>query len=493
MLLPWIALIPHNHITMSKDKIEYLDEERKKIWLRLTDLETQLKKKTSDYEVEAKTSAENAAIAYKSSDEAKKLIEQDLEEAQSKLTQLRADYESFESMYSTIKANSATSIANNDLIQKIYQNIEAQSESAEDQMAEIQKVFDSKPALDEKLIKLEEVFKKGDDYDSKLSSLYKSITDRKKEIDELYYQIIGYTDKDEDGEETKVKGLKDELEESYNELRQRISDSEKALQLLSEQTSKSYEIFSKEKKDEFSGLTSKWTKEYDNVLQKIENLLPNALTTGLSYAYSEKKKKEEDENTSHRKSFNIAISGLITISLIPFAISVVSIIQGIPLEEVIFRVPRIVLAILPLYLPVLWVAYSANRKMNLAKRLIEEYSHKEVLSKTFEGLSKQINTIDDKDISADLRVKLLYNILEVNSENPGKLISDYNKSDHPLMDALDKSIKLTNAVTKLSKIPGFTKLATTLERKSQYILDEENKKAEAGLETVTDNINGKKK
>ncbi|HEY9044635.1 MAG TPA: hypothetical protein VIN08_02020 [Ohtaekwangia sp.] len=477
---------------MSKDKLDYLDEERKKIWLRLTDLESQLKKKTSDYELEAKTSAENATSFKNSSEESKNIIEQNLKETQTKLVQLRTGYESFESMYTTIKANSESSVANNDLIQKIYQNIETKAKSVEEQIGEIQKVFDGKPLLDEKLVKLEEAFKKGDDYDSKLSSLYKSMTDRKKEIDELYYRIIGYTEKDEDGEETKVKGLKDELEESYNELKQKISDSEKVLQALSEQTSNSYNTFTKEKKEEFSGLTSKWTQDYDGVLQKIENLLPNALTTGLSYAYSEKKQKEEEENTSHRKSFNIAIGGLITISLIPFAISVVSIVQGIPLEEVIFRVPRIVLAILPLYLPVLWVAYSANRKMNLAKRLIEEYSHKEVLSKTFEGLSKQINTIDDKDVSADLRVKLLYNILEVNSENPGKLISDYNKSDHPLMDALDKSIKLTNAVTRLSKIPGFSKLAATLEKRSQEVLKEEGRKAEAGLDAIANGTEKKK-
>ncbi len=30
-------------------------------------------------------------------------------------------------------------------------------------------------------------------------------------------------------------------------------------------------------------------------------------------------------------------------------------------------------------------------------------------------------------------------------------LPDYNKSDHPLMDALDKSVKLANAVEKLGK------------------------------------------
>lgn len=478
---------------MSKEeRIDYLEDERKRIWQRISSLEEQLKKKTSDYEAEAKTASEQAQIFKKASEDSNRIIASSLEEVQAKLSTVKSNFVEFEKIFNDIKQNSESASANNKLIGTIHQNLEAQSESVKSQIAEIQKVLDSKSVLDERLSKLEEVFKKGDDYDSKLSTLYKSINERKKEIDGLYYEIIGYSEKDESGQETEVKGLKAELEESYNELTKKIKDSEVELEKLIEETKNWYAEFSTKKKEEFTTLTSKWTNEYSNVLTKIETLLPNALTTGLSYAYSEKKQAEEDENKKHRASFNYAIGGLVGISLIPFAISIVSLFQGTELEEVIMRVPRIVLAILPLYLPVLWVAYSANRKMNLAKRLIEEYSHKEVLSKTFEGLSRQIDSIDDKDTSADLRIKLLYNILEVNSENPGKLISDYNKSDHPLMDALDKSIRLTNAVTRLSKIPGFTKLASTLAKKSEDILKDETKKAEAGLEAVSDGQKTKK-
>ncbi len=139
----------------------------------------------------------------------------------------------------------------------------------------------------------------------------------------------------------------------------------------------------------------------------------------------------------------------------------------------------------PLYIPVLWLAYSANKSLKLSKRLIEEYTHKEVLSKTFEGLSQQIENIEDKDISSDLRTKLLYNIIEVNSENPGKLITDYNKSDHPLMDALDKSFKLANAVDKLSEIPGLSKLAAVLDKKSKRIIKEKQEKTNEGLDVLS--------
>ena len=50
------------------------------------------------------------------------------------------------------------------------------------------------------------------------------------------------------------------------------------------------------------------------------------------------------------------------------------------------------------------------------------------------------------------------------------------------MDALDKSIKLTNAVAKLSNIPGFNKLAASLGKKTETLLAKENDKANQGLE-----------
>jgi len=204
----------------------------------------------------------------------------------------------------------------------------------------------------------------------------------------------------------------------------------------------------------------------------------------LSYAYSDKKDAEIKESAALEKDFKKYVGGLIFISFIPFVISIYLLITGVTLDAAILKMPRLVLSIFPLYIPVLWVAYSANRKMNLSKRLIEEYTHKEVLSKTFEGLSKQIQSIEDADISADLKTRLLYNILEVSSENPGKLISDYNKSDHPLMDALDKSVKLTNAIDHLSKIPGMSKLVNVLDNKSKKVLEKEAKKAASGIDKV---------
>lgn len=146
--------------------------------------------------------------------------------------------------------------------------------------------------------------------------------------------------------------------------------------------------------------------------------------------------------------------------------------------------PRLVLAIIPIYIPALWLTYSSSKKINLSKRLIEEYAHKEVLSKTYEGLSTQITSIDDDKQSEELRYRLLSTLLQVVSENPGKLISNYETFDHPIMEALEQSYKFQLEVDKLEEIPGMGKFAAILERKSKKKLSEKEKMIDTALENV---------
>ncbi|MFM5417219.1 hypothetical protein ACEUAV_00005 [Aeromonas veronii] len=211
-------------------------------------------------------------------------------------------------------------------------------------------------------------------------------------------------------------------------------------------------------------------------------MLPQAMTAGLASAYNEKIEKEIIEQQKHEKSFNWSIFYLVLISLLPFAVNAYRLLSsGDSLIVIIKDTPYLLSAMLPLYIPVLWLAYTTNKSYKLSKRLIEEYTHKGVVSKTFEGLSNQIDELEDQNISQELRVKLLFNIVSVNTENPGKLISNYDKSDHPLMDALDKSAQLADAVTKLSKIPGFSAIAKKLDEKANQIVADKTDKINSVL------------
>lgn len=436
-------------------RIEYLEVERKKIWQRLTEIEKRTPEDVKEVKSASKMASQYRNKCQSTLDEAERYlskIKNGLDNAQAALEGAE------EAKQNCLEIGKKCSTVL-DLINK-YQK----------RYSELDQIYERLTYYEEIIESLETNAEQSKESKIKIDAALKSIMSRKSEIDEVHTEILGYEEENEDGAPVKVSGLKGQLEGTYEELESNLGSFDKRLSTL-EQTSQ----------DRFEEWVSNNNKAAENTKAQIKKLLPEALTTGLSHAYSAKKSDELKDYSNYAKSFRKAILVLTLISTIPFVLSIIFLVQGTGLSEVIERAPKLVLAILPLYIPTLWLAYSASKKMNLSKRLIEEYSHKEVVSKTYEGLVTQINDLKEEQISEELRTKLLFNMLEVSSENPGKLISDYNKSDHPVIDTLDKSIKLSNAVDRLAKIPGFGKLADILNRKEQDLLQSENYKAESSL------------
>ncbi|GFO58407.1 hypothetical protein GMST_07320 [Geomonas silvestris] len=479
-----------------EDKVYYLDDERKKLWAKvlaiekkqfvsdndIQNLEVEVKNKTSDYEDSAKQSSKKASEFRNRCEDAKNTAFGYLEEVKLKLEDSKQLLVEVEGMHNTVITLHDDSIDKNTEIESVHESITENNAAILQKIAELNALFAGISEYEAKIDALDSILGKNQDYQLRSEGLYKSISARKKEVDELYYGIIGFSEKDEEtGEETNVPGLKDELEGAYEKLKSGLSSTQAELENFKLRAINNYDKVKADAVSEFESTLTGWKSSHAKIVNDIEALLPNALTAGLSYAYSVKKESEILESKSLNTKFAWAIGGMVCVSLIPFAVSLSFWLKKVPLEKVVYDMPRLVIAILPLYIPVLWLAYSANKSLKLSKRLIEEYTHKEVLSKTFEGLSRQIENIENKEISFDLRTKLLYNILEVNSENPGKLITDYNKSDHPLMDALDKSFRLANAVDKLAEVPGLSKLAKILDDKAREKLQVKQRKANEGL------------
>jgi hypothetical protein len=350
----------------------------------------------------------------------------------------------------------------------------------EDKISEFETLYSEIEDLKERNTELDKIYQNTNELFNKTNAIHSSIKLIKNDFDELSYEIFGF----EDEEEKHQEGLKDKLQKVYTSLSGELKTLKTSFDEMKTENKVSLDNLYDANKKEFEKFISDKELIYSSIVKEIKDLLPQALTVGLSYAYSEKRENEIKENEKLVKSFNLSIFFLVLISLIPFGVSTYLLFQGESLKSTIEYLPRLILSIAPLYAPVVWLAYYSNKKLNLSKRLIEEYTHKEVLSKTFEGLSKQIESLPDSESSNDLRTKLLYNILTVSSENPGKLISDYNTSDHPLMDALNKSVKLNDAIEAISKIPGMSKLSNIIEKKANEILDEQEKKVNKGLEQI---------
>jgi len=463
--------------------IKYLNEERIKLWEKIADLEQILKEKSSDLEIEVRQHAENARIHLTEIKTSLAAIKERRAEVEVSVNDIQALTKVADESTTKLQTDEKAIAMIKEKAESTGTEIESWHTIAQSKFNEIEAIFNNNAAIVAKLAMFETQSDKATELSGKIDGIHKSITSRKSDIDETFYEIFGYVEKDETtGLETKVNGLKDELDETYRQLKLNFSTHEASVLNSINDLSKRLADFEAAKKSDYILLVDSWKNDFEKVKARIESLLPTSLTAGLSAAYFDKKEQEIKESLAHARTFRYAIAGMIAVSLIPFGVSIHSLYDSLPLSDAILRLPRLVLSILPLYIPVTWIAYSENRKGNLSKRLIEEYSHKEALSRTYEGLSTQINSLGENDTANELRVKLLYNVLEVSSENPGKLISDYNKSDHPVMDALDKSVKLTNSIEKLTKIPGFTKLAKKLSNKADKLLEKQMEKADQGLD-----------
>lgn len=310
-----------------------------------------------------------------------------------------------------------------------------------------------------------------------------NIASRKSDVDKLYKEIYGEDVNDSDGNSTHIDGLKDELEAAYQAVKADVEGLEGTTAKAVEDIATKHEKLLADRKDNYESLLATASARYNEINSEITGLLPGAMAEGLSAAYEKKREAEEISLLRFEDKFSLAIYGLVAISAIPFAVDIYLLaFEGRALVQVVKETPSLIVAILPIYFPVLWLAYSMGKKANLSKRLIEEYTHKSVLGKTFSGLSNQIETLQHQSvIKEELRIKLLFNLLEVSAENPGKLITDYQKSDHPLMDALEKSGKLTDSLERLSKIPGLSALAKKIAEKDSAELKMQEKRVEAGL------------
>lgn len=335
-------------------------------------------------------------------------------------------------------------------------------------------------AVEQLSSQLEDSAKNGE----KINSLLAHSIKKKGDIDELYKKIYGEDIKSDDGGEVEhTDGVVDELEKVYNALSDRIEKLSRDIDNKVLQITSKHELQFGEQSKAFDGLLVDSGAKIDSVNAQLKALLPGAMAAGLSAAYE---KKTEDEIKSLERfdeTFRWAIFALVCVSLIPFSVDIYLLgWQSKDLVQVIKDTPSLIVSILPLYFPVLWLAYSSNKKVNLSKRLIEEYTHKSVLGKTFSGLSNQIDNIPHEGaVKDELRTRLLFNVLQVSAENPGKLISNYQKSNHPLMEALENSAKLSDVVDTLTKIPGFGALAKKLTEKSDNLMDAQIKKVEQGL------------
>ena len=443
----------------NSDKIKELKKELKLLNGTMIGVKEECLKRAPDFEKDAKQASKRTSEFRNRAKETKEQVDQLKQEADSTISAISALHAQVSTKLDEARGILVELEASKETANELSSSLQLKEDSISSSIEKIEAVLEEHPELEDEVDVLEEKLKDINENSAKINTLLKGVNSKKVEIDELYYEIVGYVDEDEEtGKKVVVDGLKKELENQYNNIETNLSMLSGEVDELKKSTENKIESFVNEKETESENLLSNWERKLQGLEKQIQQLLPNALTAGLSAAFQNKRLDEENTLGSMQRQFNWGIFGLVIISIIPFVISLSFLLNGETWDKVINWIPRIVLAITPLYTPVLWLAIVANKKMNLSKRLIEEYTHKEVLSKTYEGLVTQIKNLENESDSEQLKAKLLSDFLKVYSENPGKLISNYESSDHPLMDILSKTDnpESVDSATQslIRKIPG---------------------------------------
>lgn len=476
---------------------DYLDKERKLLWEKVTE-QGELIAQLTDELKKANILIEenNKAISNRLSDDVKE-AKQASKETSMYRNRAKDTYEEVNQLLSELQTNYETLKACINACEESKRSITLQLKNIENKNNDLLNEQQTLKQLSEKMQPLFNTVNQATTILNEITTLNKSIkekqasaieqqqsieglldtaTKQKAEITKIKNQISGYTQQNkETGENEFINGMQQDLEQTFDKSNLEISNLKK--EITDFQTTKTEEV---------EKFITDMQNKYDKLIEKIEGLLPKALSAGLSHAYHEKKEAEIKERKSAYGTFKWSLFWMCFIAIIPVGLTCYLFFgKHFDIQTIINDTPKIMSAVLALYAPVFWFAYSANKRMNLSKRLIEEYTYKEALSKTFEGLSTQIEKMDDKDIANDLKSKLLYIIVSMNSENPGKLIKGYNKPDHPVMDIINNSIKLTDSLQNLAQVPVLNMICKPLQKMVEEQQTIRNEKVQKGLDINT--------
>ena len=433
---------------MKMADIEYLEEERKKLWERVTTLSqqvTQLQddvhKTTPEYVQEAKNASKKISEYKNKASNAWQEIEKIKGEVQGLIKESQV-----------ILDAKATAVTINQTLTEAQTTLKTSKETQATLNNTLQELTHKASQIQTTQAEVSGQLSTAEGNSKRISSLLETAAETQDNINNIYEEIDGY----DTPEGNHVEGLKEKLAKKYTQLEKDSSSLKSNIETTQSELLTWKEDFIKERTDDFNALS-----------EQIKSLLPGAMSAGLSAAYGEQKRAETAERNNTKRWFICIIITMVVLALIPVRLYFYLYSQGHSIDYIIQHTPQVTISIVPLYLPLIWLAAHLNKHINLSKKLIEEYAYKEAVNKTYEGLASQIKELKDED--NELEKEHLKIILKASAENPGKFITGYDKYDNPILELLAKPEKLKGL---LENNPVLTTFIEQIIEQSQAISKE---------------------
>ena len=97
--------------------------------------------------------------------------------------------------------------------------------------------------------------------------------------------------------------------------------------------------------------------------------------------------------------------------------------EKLNIEELLTRIP--------FFFALLWLAKFSSKQYRQNKRLEQEYAHKEVVAKSYQGYKKEFESQDQTEINTNKETlpKLYKVLLDTIAKNPSKIMDDGHLED----------------------------------------------------------------
>ena len=243
----------------------------------------------------------------------------------------------------------------------------------------------------------------------------KAIKSKSQELEEEIEKILSNT-------QNTTRELKRFYDEVFGEVNEGTGERDGGLKQEIEKRKKELDDLKKE----YEHFKENQEKRYQALYEKIESLLPGAVSAGLAEAYQEKRKKFEKQT--------VFWSGIFIVAMIGLFIGGFKVISNETnsLKDTFLHL----LKYSPLYLPAIWLAIYAGKRRNENMRLEQKYAHKEAVAKSYISYKKQIEELqEEKDA---LVANLLKTSTYIIAEDPSYVLDKDNNEHHPLVELLNK-------------------------------------------------------
>lgn len=176
-------------------------------------------------------------------------------------------------------------------------------------------------------------------------------------------------------------------------------------------------------------------------MRTIESLLPGATSTGLAYAFDQRRQTFLKPQRAWQVVFVLSVIALVGLGAT--GLWHIHNMDSVPTYDELIR---LWLGRLPIVGALVWLALYASRESALAKRLEEDYGYKSAISACFEGFRKQMSETG-KGATAESPVgKLCSDTLRTIANPPGRIYDKHKLTISPTSELTDTAKAVKEAV-----------------------------------------------